>query len=215
MLQRTDEWIMSRLGKLTASRLSEAVAKTKTGWGASRANLMAELVAERLTGQPAERYVSAAMQRGIDTESEARSAYEFYQDVIVEQTGFVTHPSIADSGASPDGLIVGPKTDGVQLLGLVELKCPHTATHIETLLGAPIDACYLTQMQWQMACTGALWCDWVSYDPRMPPALRLFVKRVNRDDARIAELETEVAKFLAEVNAKVVALTRLLEKRAA
>ena len=214
MLQRTPEWFQARCGKVTASRVADVVAKTKTGWGASRANYMAELVAERLTDLPTDGFVSKPMQWGIDHEDEAIAAYEFHQDVTVEPVGFVQHPKIVASGASPDGLIVGPKTDGVQLLGLVELKCPNTATHIETLLGAPIDACYITQMQWQMACTGALWCDWCSYDPRMPAALRLFVKRIPRDDKRIAELEAEVVKFLAELDAKVAALNGLLAKAA-
>jgi hypothetical protein len=215
VLQRSDEWVEARLGKLTASRLAEAIARTKTGYGASRANLMAELVAERLTGRPADRFISVAMQHGIDTESEALSAYEFYRDTAVEQVGFVQHPSIAESGASPDGQIVGPKTDGVRLLGLVEFKCPNTATHIETLLGAPIKAEYVTQMQWQMACTGALWCDWVSYDPRMPEQLRLFVKRVERDDKTILLLDGEVRKFLGELEAKVTALNGLMTRKAA
>ena len=147
--------------------------------------------AERLTGTVAESYSNAAMQWGTDTEPMARSAYQFYTDADVVQTGFVLHPTIADAGASPDGL-VGDE-------GLVEIKCPSTATHIDTLLSGTVPGKYLTQMLWQMACTGRQWCDLVSFDPRLPESMRLFVKRVERDDARIAELETEVVTFLSEV----------------
>lgn len=204
-LQRTDEWRAARLGKVTASRISDVVAKTRTGYGASRANYMAELVAERLTGAPTDSFQSAAMRWGIEHEDEARAAYEFSHDVEIRLEGFVPHPKIAASGASPDGW-AGP--------GLVEFKCPNTATHIETLLGASIDKAYLDQMQWQMACTGAPWCDWGSYDPRMPVEMRLFVQRIMRDDRRIQELETEVVKFLAELDAKVAALNERLRRAA-
>lgn len=208
--QRTEAWIQARLGKLTASRLADAIAKTKSGWGASRANLMAQLIAERLTGVPAESYSNAAMQWGVDHEDEARSAYEFYQDVTVEQVGFVEHKTIPLAGASPDGIIaIGPS------LGLVEIKCPNTATHIETLLGQEIPAKYITQMMFQMACTGAMWCDFVSFDPRMPEALRLFVKRLGRDNTLIAQLESEAVAFLAEVETKANALLALLQQKAA
>ena len=203
--QRSDEWRLARLGKVTASRMADVVARTKTGYGASRENYMAELLVERLTGKPTESYVSVAMQHGIDTEDEARTAYTFFRDVEIRPEGFVQHPKIGASGASPDGWAGD---------GLIEVKCPLSATHVETLLGQDISAKYLSQMQWQMACTGALWCDWCSYDPRMPAALRLFVKRVPRDDKRIAELEAEVLKFLAELDAKVAALNGLLAKAA-
>jgi putative phage-type endonuclease len=194
----TPEWFAARLGKLTASRIADALARTKSGWGASRANYMAELVAERLTGVPADGYVSAAMQRGTEMEPEARAAYEFRHGVDVEPGGFVPHPQIADAGASPDGL--------VGTGGLIEIKCPHTSTHIETLLGAPIAQRYVMQMQWQMACTGRAWCDFVSYDPRLPEAMRLHVTRVARDDALIETIEKDVLEFLSEIAAKVEAL---------
>lgn len=211
----TPEHHALRCGKVTASRVAGVLARTKSGYGATRANYMAELIAERLTGVQVEGYCSKEMQWGIDRQAEATSAYEFHQDVTVEQVLFVPHPKIEAAGASPDGQIVGPRTDGVKLLGLVEIKCPNTATHIETLLGATIKGDYLTQMQWQMACTGALWCDWVSFDPRMPEPLRLFVTRVARDNVVIAALEEEVRKFLAELDSKVVALNGLLTRKAA
>ena len=198
----------ARLGKVTASRVADvAMARTKTGYGASRANYAAQLIAERLTGVAAESYTNAAMQHGTDTEPEARSAYEFYHGVTVEQVAFVPHPSIADAGCSPDGSVGGD--------GLVEIKCPQTATHLETLLGQSVPGKYEAQMQFQMACSDRSWCDFVSYDPRMPESMRLFVKRIHRDEQRITELETEVAAFLSELSAKIVQLESLYGEKAA
>jgi putative phage-type endonuclease len=207
IIQGSDEWKQLRLGKATASRVADVVARTKSGYGASRANYMAQLIAERLTGVPAESYVNAAMQHGTDTEPEARSAYEFYQGVTVEQVAFVPHPTIVEAGCSPDGLVADD--------GLVEIKCPQTAAHLETLLGQNIPSKYISQVQFQMACTGRKWCDWVSYDPRMPESMRLFVMRVERDDKQIAELETEVTMFLLEMSAKLAQLESLYGEKAA
>lgn len=207
IIQGTAEWLAIRCGKVTASRVSDVVAKTKTGYGASRANYMAELIAERLTGSPAEKFISGPMAWGTEKEPEARALYEFLTDAEVNQVGFVPHPTIKDSGASPDGLVSDD--------GLVEIKCPNTATHIDTLLGQSIPAKYETQMQWQMACTGRQWCDFVSYDPRMPDSMRLFVCREKRNEAMIAELTEEVGKFLAELDEKVSSLTALYERKEA
>lgn len=208
IVQGTPEWHQARLGKVTASRIADLMAKTKTGWGAGRKNYMAELVAERLTGNRIEGFTNAAMQWGTDMEPEARIAYEFYGDVTVEPCGFDPHPTIADAGASPDGT-VGPD-------GLVEIKCPNTATHIETLLGGAVPEKYLLQMQWQMACRPEReWCDWVSYDPRLPESMRLFVRRVDRDPELITQLETAVDEFLAELDRTVLALRRKYERVAA
>lgn len=201
MEQGSPEWHAVRIGKVTASRVADVVAKTKTGWGASRANYAGELIAERLTGETAPSFTNAAMQWGTDQEPNARIAYEFYRDINVAQIGFVDHLTIAMTGASPDGLVGGD--------GLIEIKCPNTATHIETLISQKVPAKYVTQMQWQMACTGRQWCDFVSYDPRMPEAMRFFVHRVERDEALIKELETEVSIFLSEISQKVGELVAL------
>lgn len=198
--QGSIEWKRLRLGKVTASRVSDVVARTKSGPAASRANYAAELVAERLSGEPAESFINAAMQWGTDQEPDARLAYEFRTDAEVEQVAFVPHPTIEMSGASPDGLVGND--------GLVEIKCPNTATHLETLITGTIPGKYETQMFWQMACTGRQWCDFVSFDPRLPENMRLFVRRLPRDDARIAELENEVTGFLFEIDATVKALIR-------
>lgn len=195
MIQGSPEWLKARVGKVTASRIADVVAKTKSGPSASRENYLAELIAERLTRQPAERFVSPAMQHGTDTEAEARACYEFYRGETVKEVGFVLHPTIDQSGASPDGLVGAD--------GLVEIKCPNTATHIDTLLARMMPRKYINQMQWQMACTGRQWCDFVSYDSRLPERLRLFVKRMPRDEKCIAELETEIVRFLVELEVKI------------
>lgn len=203
--QRTAEWFAARVGKATASRIADIIAKTKTGWGASRSNYAAQLVAERLTGEPAETFTNAAMQWGTDNEAEARRAYSFRHDVDVEECGFIDHPKIEMAGASPDGLVGS--------VGLVEIKCPNTSTHIATLLSGAIPAKYVTQMTWQMACTGREWCDFASYDPRLPESMRLFVQRLERDDAAIEQLEADVSVFLAEVETTVRSLRDLYEQQ--
>lgn len=205
IVQGSPEWVALRVGKATASRIADVVAKTKTGWGASRANYMAELVAERLTGTAAESYTNAAMAWGTEKEPDALAAYEFLVDTEIERVAFVPHPTIPMSGASPDGL--------VGTSGLVEVKCPNTATHIETLLGQNVPGKYVTQIMWQLACTGRQWCDFVSFDPRLPDSMRLFVRRVWRDDAAIAGLEADVSVFLAELATRVAELERLYQPR--
>ena len=200
-IQRTTEWHTARLGKVTASRVADVIAKTKTGYGASRANLMADLIVERLTGQPASTFTNAHMEWGTEQEPHARAAYSARTGELVEEVGFIDHPRITNSGASPDGLV------GDDLL--VEFKCPATATHLDTLLAGEVPSKHIPQLQWQMACTGRKWCDFVSYDPRLPEHLRMFVKRVPRDDTYIATLESEVTKFLAELEEKLTQLQEL------
>lgn len=196
--QGTEEWFAARCGKVTASRIADLKAKTKSGWGASRKNYQAQLLAERLTGKVAESYSNSAMQWGKDTEPEAREAYEFWRNVDVAQVGFVDHPKIENSGASPDGLVGDD--------GLVEIKCPNTATHLDTLLGAPIEKKYRCQMQWQMACTERQWCDFVSYDPRLPESYRIHIERIERNADELSELEAMVVDFLRELDEKETAL---------
>lgn len=198
MDQRSPEWFAARVGKVTASRIADVCARTKSGWGASRKNYMAELVAERLTGVKSDGFTNAAMQWGTDQEPDARIAYEFYRDATVAEIGFVPHHSIAETGASPDGLVGDD--------GLVEIKCPNTATHLETLLGASMPDKYFLQIQWQLACTGRQWCDFASYDPRLPESMRLFVDRVKRDDTAINAIEKDVVEFLVELRDQVARL---------
>ena len=204
MEQKSEEWFQARLGKVTASRVADVIAKTKSGYSASRDNYMAQLICERLTGQQGESFTNAAMTWGTETEPLARSAFEAYADVMVEEVGFVPHPRIRDSGASPDGL--------VGLFGMLEIKCPNTATHIDTLLTQTVPGKYITQMQWQMACCERQWCEFVSFDPRLPQDLQLFVKRVEFNQTYVVMLEEEVINFLEELEIKVAKLTNLKVK---
>lgn len=204
--QGTEEWFAERLGKITASRVKDVIAKTKTGPSASRKNYAAQLMLERVLGQRQDTYVNAAMQWGIEQEPLARLAYSMllHTDVEVEEVSFINHPTIERSGASPDGLV------GID--GMVELKCGNTATHCAWAIAGKVPEEHTLQMQWQMACANRLWCDFVSYDPRMPEGQQIFVRRLQRDDKLISELEEEVIKFDLEVvelveNLKVVRWT--------
>ena len=201
MDQRTDEWFASRLGKATASRIADIIAKTKTGPSASRENYAVQLVLERITQSKGESYSNAAMQWGTETEPLARQAYELKRGLFVDEVGFIDHPTIANSGASPDGLV---GTDG-----LVEIKCPNSATHMETLVTRKIPQKYIPQMTWQMACTGRNWCDFVSFDPRFPENLQIFIERIEYDPTYVRMLELEVTQFLDEVEKKVEILRKM------
>ena len=208
IIQGSPEWHQARLGRVTASRVADIVRRTKTGYSTSRANYMAELIAERLTGTAADSYKSPAMQWGTDHEADARSNYEFMTDSEVVPVGFVEHPAIGMTGASPDGFVGAD--------GLVEFKCPLTSTHLDTLLGGKISGDYITQVQWQMACLPERqWCDWASFDPRLPASMRLFIQRVPRNDKMIEDLNGEVIAFLVELNDKLAALRAKYELRAA
>lgn len=196
--QRSDAWFADRLGHVTASRLNDLRAKIKSGEAASRRNYRMEIICERLTGRREESFNNAAMQWGTDQEPAARMAYELTTENWVEEVGFCRHESILWFGASPDGF-VGER-------GLIEIKAPNTATHIDYLLAGKPPEKYLNQMQCQMACTGRDWCDFVSFDPRLPEDLQLFIVRLDRDDKFIAEMEADVQAFLAEVETTLVSL---------
>lgn len=189
--QGSKEWLELRLGKVTASRIADVLAKGKSGEALSREDYRYELVVQRLTGDPGESFTNAAMEWGTATEPQARIAYEAFADIFVEQVPFVLHPTIEWFGCSPDGLI-GDK-------GLLEIKCPNSKTHIKYLNAGKPPAKYVPQMQCQMAVTGRKWCDFVSFDPRLPGDLQLFVVRLDRDEDYIKSMEAEVVKFLSEV----------------
>ena len=199
--QGSPEWFLQRLGKVTASRVADVIAKTKTGISASRESYCVELALERLTGQRQESFTNGAMQWGTDTEPKARAAYEAKTGAMVEEVAMISHPAIDLCGASPDGLIDAD--------GLIEIKCPNSATHAKTLLSGKPDNKYITQMMWQMACTGRQWCDFVSFDPRFPEHLQLFITRIPKDAEVVAELEKQVTEFLQEVAATVEKLNNL------
>ena len=198
--QRTEEWFLERLGKVTASRISDVMAKIKTDEAAARRSYRMELVIDRLTGQKRDTYCSDSMQWGIDHEEEAKLSYTFITDREVINVGFVNHPDIPMAGASPDGLVDD---------GLVEIKCPDTTTHIMYIMGGTIPQEYQDQMLWQMEVTQRAWCDFVSFDPRVPVHLRLFVKRFWFDEERVDAIRREVVAFLAEVEDVVASLSMI------
>jgi putative phage-type endonuclease len=205
IVQGSPEWFAQRLGKVTASRIKDVMAKGKTGEASTRATYRAQLVAERLSGKVAEGFTTASMKWGTDCEPLARAAYEAETGNLVTEVAMIEHPTIKMAGASPDGLI------GKE--GGIEVKCPETKTHIDTILSDKAPSEYVLQMQWQMACAGMKWVDFISFDPRMPSDMQLFVKRVERDEAKIAEIETEVKKFLAEVEQTIEKLNAWKAKK--
>lgn len=204
--QGTEAWFSDRLGCVTASRVADVFAKTKSGPSASRATYAAELVAERLTGRRAEGFTSGAMMRGTELEPIARECYSFASGHTVVETGFVPHPRIAMSGASPDGLAGDD--------GLVEIKCCGAAKHIALLKGGSPEDRYVKQVRWQMACTDRAWTDLAFYNPDLPVELQLHVLRIERDAAEEAEMEAAVIAFLAEVEADTAFLTNMMRKAA-
>lgn len=202
-VQGDGTWIQSRLGHLTASRISEALTKLKGGGeSATRRNLVIDLAVERITGEATDHYVSAPMQRGLLLEPAAIFGYEQRMGVEVERVGFVLHPTIEMAGCSPDG-IVGD--------GIVQAKCPLPRTHATYLLGEVVPSEYIPQCMWELACTGKAWCDFVSYCPDFPEPLDLFICRLERDDTGIAGMEAEAVRFLAEVENTVLRLRGGLE----
>lgn len=191
--QGSPEWIAVRLGKLTASNMADAMAKTKTGEAASRTNLITQLAVERITGVREAPYISPAMRWGMETEGLAKFAYSARTLQFVDDAGFIPHPRIQNFGASPDGF-VGED-------GLIEIKCPNSATHVGYLLNGNVPGNYRLQILVQLACCPERqWCDFVSFDPRMPAGADISIVRVLRNEDAIREVETEAIKFLSEVD---------------
>ncbi|EAM8604493.1 exonuclease [Salmonella enterica] len=200
MLQRSPEWFAARCGKVTSSRLYDVMARTKSGYAASRQNYMAELICQRLTGKPEEGFTNAAMMRGTELEPVAREMYALNEfDAVISEVGLIDHPTIAGFAASPDGLVNDD--------GLIEIKCPNTWTHLQTLKTGVPKRQYLLQMHAQMMCTGRKWCDFVSFDDRLPPELAYFKTRINFDEVLAEEIEQEVVKFLTELETEIQNIT--------
>ena len=193
MDQRSDEWFSARLGKVTASGVADVMARTKSGPAASRENYMMQLLCERLTGRKDDGFTTPAMQRGVDLEPLARSAYEVESGLMVVETGLCIHPKIPNFGASPDGLVGDD--------GLLEIKCPNTKAHVEFLRTGKPAGEYIWQMMAQMACTDRRWCDFVSFDDRMPEPLQFKCVRIHRDEEVITSMISGVLQFLAELDA--------------
>jgi putative phage-type endonuclease len=193
--QGSQEWLALRAGKVTASKVSDVMSAITT---AGYRNYLADLVVERLTGNKTESFTNAAMQWGVDQEPLARAEYEVKTGNFVDQIAFVEHPTIVNFGCSPDGLVGDD--------GLIEIKCPNTATHIDYVMQDKVPTKYIPQIQCQLAVTGRKWCDFVSFDPRLPDGLQILIVRLERDDEYIEKLEARVIKFLDEVNSAVTGL---------
>lgn len=192
--QGTAQWLDIRRGKITASRIADVMDFLKKGGeGASRRNYRTELLAERLSGRGEDHYVSAEMEWGTEFEPQARAAYEIANDVMVAQIGFVLHPVFDFAGSSPDGLVGDD--------GYAEFKCPKTTTHLKWLQAGVVPEEHRDQCLFNMRCEERSWADFVSYDPRLPDGLRIFVARMERDDKRIADIDAEVERFNEEVQA--------------
>jgi putative phage-type endonuclease len=200
-IQGSEAWFKSRLGSVTASRMSDVLAKGKSGEAVTRLKYRMQIIAERITGRVSESFSSAAMEWGTEQEPFARMRYAADTGRIVDEAEFYTHPTIKWLGASPDGLL---NDTG----GLLEIKCPNTQTHLGYLLDKKAPAAYINQMQTQMWVTGRAWCDFVSFDPRVPNHLQLFIVRLERDDDLIERMETEVHKFLSEVENSLIQLEK-------
>ena len=201
MLQQgSDEWRQARCGSVGASDAPRVVRRTKTGYSADRESLMAEKVLERLTGVPVEIFKTQAMLQGTAREPEARMLYEVVRGAEVEEVGLIPHPLIKGSHASPDGYV------GTN--GLIEIKAPMPAAHLNTLLTKTISEAHIVQMQWQMSCTGRHWCDYISFSSDFPPAMQLWISRVERNPRLIGELESEITQFIRELEAKIAKLSR-------
>jgi putative phage-type endonuclease len=203
--QGSNEWRQARCGSVGSSDAPRVVRRTKTGYSADRDSLMAAKVIERLTGVPVDGFKSTAMLQGTEREPEARLLYSILKNVEVEEVGLVEHPYVKGTHASPDGFLL---TASGAIDGLIEIKCPMPAAHLDTLITETVAGDYFVQMQWQMACTGAKWCDYVSFNPAFPTAMQLWVRRVARDGRFIDDLESEIARFIRELEGMIAVLKR-------
>jgi putative phage-type endonuclease len=203
LTQRSAEWYAARCGSLGASDIADALARTRTGWSTSRAHVMNRIIIERLTGKTVHGHATWAMREGIEREPEARLAYMFHADVDVADAWVHPHPTISGAHASPDGFVGDD--------GLVQIKCPQHPAHLDLLLGGATPPGYVMQIQWEMTCTGRTWCDFASYQPDFPAAMQLIVRRIERDEEHIAELEAQVRAFLEETTARLQALLTAYE----
>lgn len=188
--QGSDRWKQLRCGQITASRAKDVIAMTKKGEAANRRDYRTEILVERLTGVPVEQYVSKEMLWGKQQEPFARSAYEIYAAVFVDQVGFVVHANIPFFGCSPDGLVGDD--------GMIQIKCGNRTTHLAWMQSGVVPIEHIPQMLAELAVTGRKWIDFVSYHPEFPEHLQLFVRRFARNEKLIAGMESEVVHFHQE-----------------
>ncbi len=195
VIQGTDEWKRIKLGHVSGSSIADVMAKGKSGEAITRKKYRTRIVAERLSNEIMESFSNSSMEWGVLQEPFARQAYEVSRETFVDKTGFWLHPTIKWLGVSPDGLVGDD--------GLVEIKCPNTTTHIDYLDADVVPTEYYKQIQCQLWVTNREWCDFVSYDPRLPERNRLFVKRLYRSNDTISDMEVEVKQFLSEVESLI------------
>lgn len=203
--QGSEEWHQLRLGKVTASRVSDVMASGRgSGESKTREKYKNEVIRERLTGKQVQGYINPSMERGTLLEPIARASYEVLHNVIVDQVPFIDHPTIKMAGCSPDGL-VGDN-------GLIEIKIPNPENHIKALLtdNKELITTYFSQVQWQLACSNRSWCDLISFDPDLSEEYQFSISRIYRDDEWIKQAENEVIKFLSEVEIGVLTLKEKL-----
>jgi len=201
MDQRTDEWFAARLGKVTASRIIDILTVAGKPEPAKRRIYRTALICERFTGKREQGFTNDAMQRGTDLEPVARSVFEMQRNVTVVEVGFIDHPTVPMSGASPDGLIDDKS--------IIEIKCPQPSTHLDTMMDKKVPTKYIPQIQWQLACTGRELCYFTSYCPEIGNGLELAVFEVPRDDSYINMLETEVERFNKEIEQYIIQLKEM------
>jgi len=198
MEQRTEEWYQARLGKVGASEIAKIINKKKDGSPYQQEeDLLIQKVAERLTGKKTDTYTNLAMQNGIDREPDARKLYELVTKNKVEEVGFIPHPTIAMSGCSPDGIVFNQANLPTYVL---EIKSPSDTTHTKTLMDKKLPSQYKPQVQFQMACTGAIKVDFVSYNPNFEPKQQMVLVEVARDNEYIEKMEASLKEFLTKVD---------------
>ena len=192
LIQGSEDWFKVRMGKITASKLSDLMKKTKYGESTYKTRLRMELAIERITGKSTNTFMNQAMHDGVEREPDARTLFEAMTGKEVALCGSFDHPEIVNTSASPDGLLRGENAT-------LELKCPTHVTHCRNILSETLDARYQHQVQWQIACTESDYAYFASYHPDFPPELRLKVVKVEKDDKLIAEIEEAVREFDIEV----------------
>lgn len=209
--QRSDEWYKVRLGKVTASRAKDVLAiGVRGGELTARKNYREDIVGELLTGLPADpdQYINYEMKWGMVCEPIARGIYQMTNKCIVEDAPFFEHPNLK-CGVSPDGLVTDTTTGEI---GLLEIKCPRSSNHLfKSMITKSVPKEYIPQIQMQLWLTDRAWCDFVSFDSRLPRGLQIFIQRVERDDEYIAMLEVEIKKFLGEVDEALMTLEKMRE----
>ena len=198
LIQGSEEWFASRVGKITASRLGDIMKKTRYGESTYKAKVRLELAIERITGKSASSVVmNQAMRDGVEREPDARKLFEAVTGKEVAEVGSFDHPTIVNTSASPDGLIRGENS-------CLEIKCPLATTHAKNLMSDTMPKNYIYQVQHQIQCTESDFAYFASYHPDFPKDLRLKIVKVERDDEVINSLNTAIRQFDIEIEDLII-----------